>query len=72
MAIEVDGATHVEKQLLDEKRDEYMRRVGITVLRFSDDKVLFDEETVVAEIEIAIERLQGSGDHGGLPQSLPE
>ncbi|HUF09906.1 MAG TPA: DUF559 domain-containing protein, partial [Rhodothermales bacterium] len=59
LAIEVDGATHVEKQLLDEKRDQYMRRVGLTVLRFSDDKVLFDEETVVAEIEIAIERLQG-------------
>ncbi|HEX9658723.1 MAG TPA: endonuclease domain-containing protein, partial [Rhodothermales bacterium] len=51
LAIEVDGATHDEKRFSDEKRDEYMSRIGITVLRFSDDKVLFDEETVVTEIE---------------------
>ena len=61
LAIEVDGATHDEKRFSDEKRDEYMSRIGITVLRFSDDKVLFDEETVVTEIEIAIERLQATG-----------
>ncbi|MGA7306482.1 MAG: DUF559 domain-containing protein [Rhodothermales bacterium] len=58
LVIEVDGASHDEKISLDGRRDEYMRRHGITVLRFSDFKVLHDEETVINEIEAVIRRLE--------------
>ena len=55
LVVEVDGATHFGRERYDAARDRYMRALGIEVLRFSDFKVRFDEETVVTEIELAVE-----------------
>jgi len=59
LVIEVHGASHDEKSESDAVRDGYFRSNGITVLRFSDFKVCFDEDTVIDQIERVIERLAG-------------
>jgi very-short-patch-repair endonuclease len=56
LVIEVDGASHEDRTEYDAARDLYMRAMGIEVIRFSDFKVDFDEETVVTEIELALVR----------------
>jgi len=55
LVVEVDGLSHLEKRRSDAIRDEYMRQIGIEVVRFTDLKVLNDEETVVTEIQRALE-----------------
>ena len=41
IAIEIDGIQHLEKEhrLSDEKRDEALNRLGITVLRYKNETV---------------------------------
>ncbi|HEX9659313.1 MAG TPA: DUF559 domain-containing protein [Rhodothermales bacterium] len=56
LVIEVDGASHEDTADYDSARDRYMRGLDIEVIRFSDFKVRFDEETVVTEIELALVR----------------
>jgi very-short-patch-repair endonuclease len=50
LVIEVDGGQHYspEGQVKDNKRDEYMRSVGLNILRFSDRDV-FKNTTAVIE-----------------------
>jgi very-short-patch-repair endonuclease len=50
LVVEVDGGQHysAEGKEKDRMRDDYMTRVGITVLRFSDREVL---ENVYAVLE---------------------
>ncbi len=52
VVIEVDGSQHysAEGKKKDCIRDDYMKGVGITVLRFSDREVLENLETVLEEI----------------------
>lgn len=52
LVIEVDGGQHYseEGKEKDRKRDDYMRILGITVLRFSDTEVLRDIDTVLEKI----------------------
>ena len=52
LVIEVDGGQHYseEGREKDPKRDEYMRKAGLTVLRFSDRDVPGNIDAVLEEI----------------------
>jgi very-short-patch-repair endonuclease len=52
VVIEVDGGQHysAEGREKDKKRDNYMRRAGLTVLRFSDREVLGQLDVVLEKI----------------------
>ena len=52
LVVEVDGGQHysAEGTEKDVKRDEYMGKAGITVLRFSDREVL-------GNIEVSLEKI---------------
>jgi len=52
LVIEVDGGQHYseEGKERDIKRDEYMMRSGITVIRFSDREVLMNIDVVLEKI----------------------
>jgi very-short-patch-repair endonuclease len=58
LVIEVDGGQHnsAEMALADKKRDDYMRSIGLKVLRFSDTDVLVNTEAVLENI---LENLRG-------------
>ena len=52
LVVEVDGGQHYsgEKQKSDFKCDEYLKRIGIKVLRFSDREVLTNIDGVLENI----------------------
>ncbi len=52
LIVEVDGGQHftVETAGNDRLRDEYMRSLGLTVLRFSNSEVLKNTDRVVGKI----------------------
>lgn len=52
LVIEVDGGQHysAEGREKDKKRDDYMTRVGIIVLRFSDREVFENLDAVLEKI----------------------
>lgn len=56
LVIEVDGAVHYDKdvQLHDDGRTGEMGRFGIKVIRFTNDQVLNDRNSVLKEIENVI------------------
>jgi very-short-patch-repair endonuclease len=53
LVLEVDGAQHYEKDALeyDRVRDEYLKNLGLTVLRFTNLDVIDNIEGVVEVIE---------------------
>ncbi|QGX40368.1 endonuclease domain-containing protein [Permianibacter aggregans] len=61
LVIEVDGVTHetMASQKADTGRDQFMRSLGIKVLRFSNQQVMTEVDGVVQAIldEISIEKL---------------
>jgi very-short-patch-repair endonuclease len=63
LVIEVDGENHhrPEQKLHDNIRTEYLRNLGISILRFTNDKVEKDLESVLVEIAQYVEnnRMRG-------------
>jgi very-short-patch-repair endonuclease len=62
LAIEVDGISHtfddvVEKDML---KQQHLEKLGISILRFSDEAVLNDIENVRMKIEGEVRRLERS------------
>ena len=55
-AIELDGGQHFEPvaQRYDERRSRFLRGYGITVLRFSNDRVISETDSVVEAIARAL------------------
>lgn len=64
LGIELDGYSHMldEVQLKDELKTKKMNELGITLLRFHDDEVWMDLDTVVRRIDGWIEEHQCSSD----------
>lgn len=60
LVIEIDGCSHDDKYEYDNARDEYMRSVGITVLRIEDKDVKKDMGAVLEWIRFNVERLKPS------------
>jgi len=46
LSIEVDGAAHEQRQPQDLRRDEYMRSLGLTIVRVRASDVLANPEEV--------------------------
>jgi guanylate kinase len=60
LVIEVDGGIHEEpdSQLYDEERNQNIIGFGIHILRFTNEQVLFDMDTVLSEIAHTIDKLK--------------
>ena len=56
LILEVDGAYHLEPQQAedDEVRQSNLENIGFTVLRFTNDQVLYETDSVLKKIEQAI------------------
>ena len=52
LIVELDGGIHGEADRIthDENRGTYLRSIGFTILRFSNDRVLEDLDLVLQEI----------------------
>jgi very-short-patch-repair endonuclease len=60
LVVEVDGSQHLTDSGMsqDQKRDEYLKRQGLLVLRFNDSEVLRETEGVMEAIyQRVLERL---------------
>jgi very-short-patch-repair endonuclease len=57
LIVEVDGPVHKERKDLDEARDELLRRLGYTILRFSNEEVLRNVTAVIAQISVELANL---------------
>jgi very-short-patch-repair endonuclease len=51
LVIEADGPIHLLKKDYDKNRDEVLEGLGLVTLRFTNDEVLNDIETVLKKIE---------------------
>ena len=53
LVIEVDGGYHAKRQQqeADEVREQALEQMGFHVMRFSNGEVLYDTESVMAQIE---------------------
>ena len=51
LVIEIDGASHNDKELYDQKRTDYLEQLGLKVYRISSYRVLHDLENVLKEVE---------------------
>ena len=53
LIIEVDGAYHAERQQQEDDaiREQALYRMGFHVLRFSNEEVLYDIDSVISQIE---------------------
>ena len=59
LVIEVDGSQHYEEKGVseDQRRDNYLRRLGLRVLRFSNREICEETESVVELIYKKIKNL---------------
>jgi len=57
MVIEIDGWTHDNKYTYDKTRDEYMKSLGIYVLRIADKDVKQDMQNILIWIKHNIDNL---------------
>jgi very-short-patch-repair endonuclease len=57
LVIEIDGSSHDNKYEYDTDRDEYMKNIGINVLRISDQDVKHDMSNVLIWIKHNIDKL---------------
>jgi len=58
LIIEVDGSSHHAKSAEDYERQKYLEENGFTVLRFSESRVVYRIDEVVAEIDYAIQCIE--------------
>lgn len=70
LVIEVDGASHDDREHPDSVRDATLAELGWRVLHVNEEDVLYDLVTVVQRIREAAERCASvQGGHGGAPTS---
>ncbi|XGV97031.1 MAG: endonuclease domain-containing protein [Leptolyngbya sp. BL-A-14] len=69
LVIEVDGEIHIQQEASDEARTEKLRSFGYQVLRFTNEEVLSDLQTVLTRILQATtaQFCSESEDQGGIP-----
>lgn len=61
LAIEIDGELHIKKQGTDEMRDKFLKQIGITTIRFTNDEVINNTEIVKRKIDELIPLLSKRG-----------
>ena len=59
LAIEVDGAGHNTKsqRSLDEKKVRFLRSIGWTVLRFTNEEIMTNSSSVISVVENCVQKL---------------
>ena len=57
LVIEIDGSSHADKYKYDKTRDEYMKNLGMHVLRISDKDVKHDMSNVLEWIKYNIDNI---------------
>ena len=75
LIVEIDGEIHEHQQEYDAERDDYLRTLGYSVLRFSNDQVLYKLDDVLAGIRLACSPSPAHGGGGwgvGAPPGLPD
>jgi very-short-patch-repair endonuclease len=50
LIVELDGASHDGRSDEDRRREDYLRRLGFSILRVSNDEVLKELEAVITAI----------------------
>ena len=58
LIIEIDGSSHQTKSETDRERQDYLERLGFSILRFPEAQVIHRLDDVVAEIYYAVESLE--------------
>ena len=58
LIIEIDGNAHIGKSKEDYERQKHLEDVGFQFLRFSEARVIYRIDEVVAEIDYAIECIE--------------
>ena len=56
--VEVDGESHIGKEVYDSQRDEFLESKGFKILHFTDTEVLRNNDTVLEMIFETIENLK--------------
>ena len=69
LVIELDGGQHVERETYDESRTAVLNARGIRVLRFWNDQVLKETESVLEQILFALRASAASATPSPLPLS---
>ncbi|MGI8437415.1 MAG: DUF559 domain-containing protein, partial [Chthoniobacterales bacterium] len=66
LVVECDGEAHMstERQKFDQKRDAYLRSQGLTVLRFENNRIIEDSESVLRSIAENLPSTTGRGARG--------
>jgi adenine-specific DNA-methyltransferase len=59
LAIEVDGDSHADRELYDEKRTALLKTHGVRVVRFTNDEVIGNIDGVLESLEYAVTAKQG-------------
>ena len=62
LIIEIDGNSHVGKSEEDYERQNYIENLGFQFLRFTEARVIYRIDEVVAEIDYAIECIENQKD----------
>jgi very-short-patch-repair endonuclease len=50
MIIEIDGSSHLTKGMADRKRQDDLEKAGFTILRFSENEVVYRTDDVIKDI----------------------
>jgi len=61
LAIEIDGGSHIKKIGTDEMRDKFLEQIGITTIRFTNEEVINNIESVKKKITNLIPLLSKRG-----------
>ena len=56
LIIELDGSQHFDQEEYDEERTQYLEAQGYRVLRFWNNQVLNDIESVIRRVLFALEQ----------------
>ena len=51
LVIEIDGSSHNDKEVYDQKREDYLISLGLRVYKISDLRVKHDLNNVMIELE---------------------
>ena len=62
LAIEIDGGSHIKKRENDILRDKFLSQIGIQTIRFSNEEILFNLNTVKQKILETCSRLACQGE----------
>jgi very-short-patch-repair endonuclease len=61
LVIEIDGGSHIKKRGTDEMRDKFLKQIGITTLRFTNEEVINNIKLVKKKIDDLIPLLSKRG-----------